>query len=610
MNYLKQDKGDLMGNMIRRFRNLSIKKKLTISYSVIVVFPVMISLIISNIVLNNFMLEKISSINAGSIKDSYKILNRTLDDISFTLLSISNNDQLKEILKNNREFSNQENNNYERYKKKKAIDNIFENIPITLGVYNTRVTVLGENQFAYANWEDYSRYMALIRKEKWYGDILASNTQRVLWIGVTRNLYKENGYFLEAAISVNEGSGKLSKVGVVHISIDEKDIFKALQSNSQDNDIYLIRNNGEIISCENKKEIESNLNEKIDVSKIIRNTGNWYIDREKNGERVVITSLPIDKAGWTLVSVVSYEKLVEPLNRMRNILLGINLIFIVTFLIVALLISNIISKPIIKLSASMKKVEKGNFNEKVEVLSEDEIGKLSSNFNHMLDKVSELLVLTKEQEMLKREAEFEALQAQINPHFLFNTLSSIRWAAAAYGDKKVEAMIHALSVLLRSSISNGQGMIPMEEEINILRHYLDLFQMKQGYSYHLECSMDESILRYEIPHLLLQPIVENSILHGFEGMKEDGIIKITARTSGEVLKIDVVDNGKGFHGSLENILKGENRKADKERYYKSVGLKNINDRIKLNYGESYGLDIRQGEEGGTAVTLSLPYKKE
>lgn len=597
-----------MRRIVEKFRNLSIKRKLTLSYSVIVVFPLIISLLLSNNVMTNFMLDKIADLNENSINDSSKVLNRTLDDIAFTLLNIANNSHVREILIDDNVNSTQS-GKIQRYEKQKKFDDIFESIPISLMTYNASITILGEKQFDYGNWEDYSSYTSSMKQSSWYKEMGRSRDMRIRWIGTRPGMGTSGGYFLEAAMPV-KGSSSLARAGVVHIRINEKDVYKALSSNNGTNEIYLIQKSGDILSCKNKEEISKNLNYRLEVPKINENIKNWYIDVDNNGEKLVVNSVHIEKGNWTLVSMIPYEKLVAPLNSIRNILLFINLIFMISFLMVALFISNIISKPIIKLGMSMKKVEKGNFSGKVEVTSQDEIGRLSRNFNNMLDRVSELLTLTKEQERLKRDAEFEALQAQINPHFLFNTLSSIRWAAAANGDRKVEDMVHSLSVLLRASITNGQEMVSLETEIGILKNYLDLIRMKQGSSYIFECNIDDNVMKYRIPHLLLQPIVENSILHGFEGLNEQGVIRITASAEEDSLKIELTDNGRGLQGNtLESILNRETSTLDNKRYYKSVGLKNIYDRIKLIYGQNYGIDICEGEKNGTKVTLYLPFQK-
>lgn len=599
-----------MRNFVGKFRNLSIKRKLIISFSVIVVFPLITSLLLSNNIVTNFMLDEIASLNETSINDSSKVLNRTLDDMAYTLLNISNNSRVRELLRDDNANYKIQFSKIQRYVKQKKFDDIFDNIPISLMTYNTSITILGEKHFDYGNWEEYSRYTKEMKQNAWYKEIIKSKDMRIRWIGVMPGVENKDNYFFEAAMPIKISNSSLTRVGVVHIRINEKDIYKALSSNNETNEIYLLQHNGEILSCKNKDEISKNINNRLNVTKINENLGKSYIDVDKNGKKIVINSVSIDKGDWILISLVSYEELVAPLTSIKNILLLINLIFMISFLIVALFISNIISKPIIILRMSMLKVENGDFNGKVEVQSEDEIGKLSQNFNNMLDKVSELLILTKEQERLKRDAEFEALQAQINPHFLFNTLSSIRWAAAAYGDKKVEDMVHALSILLRASITNGQEMVSLESEINILKNYLDLIQMKQGTTILFECNIDESIMKYRIPHLLLQPIVENSILHGFEDRNEPGVISITAIAAEELLKIELTDNGKGLQGdTLESILNRESQALDDKKYYKSVGLKNIHDRLKLIYGQNYGIDICDGEKNGTKVTLYMPFQK-
>ncbi len=596
--------------MIKKIRDLSIRKKLTISYSVILVFPLIFLMLFSNAVIERFSLQIIGNLNAESIKDTAKVLNRLLDDVAFTLLNISSNEQMRGTLINSDDSVNGGISSIEKYNSQMTAANVLRSIPLSLMSFDSRITVLGKNQFEYANWENYTQYTGTMRQSGWYRRLIGSSSNHILWIGVKRSLDKSGDYLLEAAIPISSENNGISKLGVLHMSVNEKDFFNSLTSDNKNSEIYVIRNDGEILACSDKTKIMSNMGGRLNASKIIKNRGNWYIDKESDGEKVVVNSIQIYKTDWTLVSLIPYEKLIEPIVQVRQVLLAVNLIFMILFLAFTLFISSVISKPIIQLSKSMKKVEEGNFEGKIEVTGRDEVGRLSGNFNNMLDKVSELLRTTKEQEVLKREAEFEALQAQINPHFLFNTLSSIRWAAAASGDEKVEEMTHSLSVLLRSSINNGQDMVTIEEEITILRHFINLFQMKQETNYQFECSIEDSIMKYRIPHLLLQPIVENSILHGFEDMKDSGVIRIDAVVSGDVLCIRVADNGKGIRGiSAEDVLKHQHP-IDVKKYYKSVGLKNINDRIKLIYGEKYGLDISNGEERGTIVALNLPFRKE
>ena len=195
----------------------------------------------------------------------------------------------------------------------------------------------------------------------------------------------------------------------------------------------------------------------------------------------------------------------------------------------------------------------------------------------------------------------KALQAQISPHFLFNTLNAVRWAAINNNAKKAADMVLALTNLLRMTIVKGDELITVEEEIENLKNYSAIFQMRHSIEFQLHCDIEEDIRQYGIPKLLLQPLVENAIIHGFEGIVTGGVIEITGMKRDGFVVISVKDNGVGI--SPDSGLKVEDTRKLK---FSGIGIRNVDERIKLYFGEKYGLRLASTEGKGTSAEVWLP----
>ncbi len=604
--------GGHMKYIIHLFHCLSIKKKLILSFTLLVFLPILILFLFSNTVTSNILIERISDANTSSLTASARRMDRLLDDITFTLLSTSRNTQLMDILKDDAGADHLQDSK-KNLDKIRKVNEILDSVPLNMLMYSTNITITSNRGDSYGTWEEFYVFGEAIRKNAWYNNLMQSYSGSIQWLGIN-NSYAgktEDGvYALEAAIAVKENRSSLNNIGVIHVSIPEMIVYGIIKLESPESEIFVLDQNGRIISTKDKKFIETSLYEYLNIDKSYEELKNgWFIEKSRDHKKMVISATSFSKTDWKLVSVIPYDKMLAPLTYLRNITLATNLFFLTSFLLVAFFISNTISKPIIKLNNKMKLVGDGVLDGAVEVLYDDEIGNMSRNFNNMLLRINELLTLTKMQERKKREAELNALQAQINPHFLFNTLSSIRWTAAAAHDTKAEEMALSLSNLLKYSINKGPDMITLEEELNMLRHYIDLFQIKQESVILFDMFFDDEMLKVKIPRLLLQPIVENSIIHGFEGNSQDNRIRIEGKFHQEYFEIEISDNGKGIDSDLlGEIMNNQSTPDEKMKLFGSIGINNVDERIKLNFGEEYGVAIQNAKNGGTVVTLTLPAK--
>jgi two-component system sensor histidine kinase YesM len=217
--------------------------------------------------------------------------------------------------------------------------------------------------------------------------------------------------------------------------------------------------------------------------------------------------------------------------------------------------------------------------------------------------IKELMEENINKEKKKRNAELNALQAQISPHFLFNTLNSVRWAIINKNNDKAENMVLSLVKLLRMTINKQGEEISIAEEIDNIKNYIAIIKMRHGMNFEISYEIRDDLENYRVPRLLLQPIIENSIIHGFQGVSEGGYITVKVRKEERVL-ITICDNGNGFNYKEKNLSESKNLR------FSGIGIKNVEERIKLNYGDDYGVLFKSEQGKGTKVILCLPKPKE
>ncbi|MBR5761170.1 MAG: sensor histidine kinase [Lachnospiraceae bacterium] len=279
-------------------------------------------------------------------------------------------------------------------------------------------------------------------------------------------------------------------------------------------------------------------------------------------------------------------------------------------LLVASYLSTSFAKPINTLSVAMKQFRKGDFDTKIDLNREDEFGQLASGFNKMTARLKDTMRERVEAERKVNEARIELMQAQLNPHFLYNTLDTIKWVAKANQVPEVATLSSSLATILRTGISENQFCM-LESELDLVRNYCDIQKIRFDDCFDLEVDVADSIAKAYVPKLILQPLVENSIIHGLEG-RSDGRIKITAdrifdaKENGEsTLVITVTDNGKGISDEMIKLIETDDPEALKGH----LGLKNVNTIIRLYYGREYGVSAKRTDTG-TEMTVRLPFSTE
>ena len=273
------------------------------------------------------------------------------------------------------------------------------------------------------------------------------------------------------------------------------------------------------------------------------------------------------------------------------------------------LISNIISRPLQRVCHAMKRFQDGDFNQQVKVESQDEVGEVAACFNQMVLSIKELIDNNYVMALKERESELTALQAQINPHFLYNTLDSLYWRTEEEGNEELAEDILALSQLFRLVLGQGKGIITVEAEKELIANYLHIQKMRFSKRLSYEIRIDEDIMDNEIPKLILQPFVENAIVHGFENSEAGGHVVVTGKADGGYLLFTISDNGIGMtNDQIEAIWKVEDAKRYSGQRIGRYAIKNVKERLELKYKEDFTLTVQSRPGEGTMVTIRIPAK--
>lgn len=283
--------------------------------------------------------------------------------------------------------------------------------------------------------------------------------------------------------------------------------------------------------------------------------------------------------------------------------------FLVVFLLILLLSYYIplsITRPVLRLEQVTNQVAKGNLSVRSDVENGVEVRALSESLNTMIDKINDLLEQVTLEQVRLRKAEFELLQAQINPHFLYNTLDTIIWLAEAGEQKKVVGMVGSLSDFFRSTLSRGKDIVTLKEELQHVRSYLEIQQVRYQDILQYEIEVPEELYACRLPKITIQPLVENALYHGIKNKRGVGRIRITCRRTENGCRLRIVDNGIGI--TKERLAQVRDEILNKVLTEKDIyGLYNVNERIRLNFGEAYGISIDSEYGEGTVVSVLLPY---
>lgn len=324
--------------------------------------------------------------------------------------------------------------------------------------------------------------------------------------------------------------------------------------------------------------------------------GTFNIYQCRDAETGTVVCKIVRRVGWKDLSdtVIS-----APLALLVGVLIGLYPVL--------LLVSNIVSRPLHTLCVAMENFKRGDFDQKVEVMTQDEVGEASACFNSMVDDIRELIDKTYVLTLKEKESELDILQAQMNPHFLYNTLDSLYWKAMESENDEIAEDIWSLSQLFRLVLNRGNGIVTVRTEVELLEQYLHIQKMRFEKRLSYEIVMDEVILDEWIPKLILQPFVENAVVHGFEKTDAFYTLSVTGKKEENDMIFCIRDTGVGMsEEQVRAIWETEDARRYRSQRIGRYAIKNVKERLELIYREEYSLDIESREGKGTIVTILVP----
>jgi len=324
-----------------------------------------------------------------------------------------------------------------------------------------------------------------------------------------------------------------------------------------------------------------------------------FATQRLNGDLYRIGCTKSDYNGWLYFSFVPMQDLKAQTENVKRFFMSTIVALTVLFILLALLTTHYITNPLRQMAMAMKRLQRDNLGVRMPMQSFDEIGLLQSAFNIMQSRIDDLITEVRNISEKEREAEVRALQAQINPHVLYNTLDTINWMAIERNQPDISEMITALGDIMRYAIRRDKKLVTLDEELKWAKNYAYLQKMRFEDRFDVEFDVDPGILHLLVPRLFLQPYLENSIIHGMENRESGGWIRVSAGRDGDGrIRVAVEDNGSGIP---ENRLR-----AIRERSVHGVGIHNLDERLKLEYGPGYGVTIESEPDKGTTVVILLP----
>lgn len=577
-------------------KSLSIRQKLTFSYVILIIVTVLtigaiISIIFSGQLTEsskkqlNLRIEKISK----EIEDQLLMVMKITEEISenqeilHNMNLVDNNKKTLFLNDIRTAISSTEN----RSPLIERIILINHNLEILDPVYKRSLyssAILGDDDFIEFLSKKYFYYFA---KPGTFPIDIENKKNTALTIAVYQRLLDNNYWLMGYQISVINKQMLFSSIW----NSNRDQIFSGINIFNERNE--LLFNNG--MSFPSEK-----INQSLDYSRF---SGNISVDTYVNSKKCLVLIKLLPTVNWFVTGVIPYSTIFKNLNIAIRLVSFIGILFTIITGLISYSIARTITKPLIKLTTAMHSYEKTGTLIKTDFMASGELQYLLDVYNKLVSQINEFIKSIYEEQEEKRSAELKSLQyeldylqAQINPHFIHNTLNAIGYQAEKNGDTYVFESLKSFNILLRAAISGTEELITIKQELNLIEHFIKIQRLRYGNTFSVVYEVSEDILQDMVPKLILQPLVENAIFHGIEPSANSGKITIRIHKNKINLFLEVSDNGVG----MDDIQLHNNKSFNK------IGLQNIEERIKILFGSSYGLSLKSIKGKGTNVIITIP----
>lgn len=577
----QQGKGNIM----------KLRRKILFAIILLVFIPVILMGIVTYVNFSNAMEKKSSNFYWISLLETDRKLKFALSEIT----SITNSKITQPVVQQ----SLKQKNFVITYDRKQELSSYLIDHPMI-----TSFSFYSKDRLIY----QYNASMSFedLKRQSWF-DAMEGAEGRPVWSGPGENGSEISGNPVLVQARVIKDSYSLEDIGylVVNVKPDLLDQIFWEAATLKKGDILLVNKLGNIVFNKSGEHIGQRTDFPF-LQNDYAKEHDYYIDNYQ-GEKSLITFLPSHNAAWYLVAITPMNLISSESVSIRNIAIILSTVSLLSAILFDRYFVRRLVHSINSAVNGMKRVKQGIFTPiTTPYRADDESDLLIDGFNRMSTQINELLVQVETEQGRKKEAEMQALMAQINPHFIYNSLESINSMAVLQGNKDISKMVISLGKLLRISISQNQELIPLHMEFEHVRHYLDIqkFRFEDKFSYIIDLS--DGLKTFMTQKLIVQPIVENALYHAIEQMEDPGIIEITAYEMGTDMIIIVKDNGPGFDLAKMMSLWDNEGSAQKKYSDSGVGLKNVHERLNIRFGSPYGILVCSSPGFGSTIRIRIP----
>lgn len=593
-------------DMLLVFKNLSMQKKMIYAFSIpVIIICIMINLVCYHIISRNYEERLRYSVNQSCEQAGAFVLNY-IENMYYTSALISNNNKVEDVLSSSEFGAERELD--EQYREFWKLNDIFQAIALSnpsfrIGLYVPDSLIYSSNnnyfypESSLKSRKDYKELMKKVAKEKAYFSLIdetvPSNPSRL-----------ETNVALFKAINILDEQGK-EKAYICKVEIPVTDLEKILQKskNTQSGLAYILDAGGNLLVSSDETSIKEMYDAGVLPGSRIKSWSEWKAE----GTDYYVVWQSVDESSWQMFSMIPVSKFHQQSSFIWLIILIIIVVISIAVIIISFLLSRYYVGRLAKLNHKMKTLKSGDLNVGFPMQPElpgDEIDEIFVNFNYMTEEVRRLMREHYKLGKSVMSAELKALQAQINPHFLYNTLDLINWGAMDYGAQQIAEIAQNLGQFYRLSLNHGKNAILIENELKHVEAYVKIENVHFDGAIRLKIEVSEEIRLKACLSIILQPFVENAILHGIAKHPEikECNIKISAVKEAQELIFHIEDDGYGMEEEqVAQILDNSSSNV-----YNGYGVKNINFRIKLCYGDKYGISYDSIPGTGTAVHIRIP----
>ncbi|MGO4542127.1 cache domain-containing sensor histidine kinase [Paenibacillus sp. 2TAB19] len=586
-------------------RHQSLRTKLVWSALICFLFPLIVIYIVTNYFTRDIILEKV----IANAKDSLKVAETEINGLFEDTLTLSNfvlmNSELRQMLSTNRDALQPEEQRRSYSLAYSQLSRSLDELFMPKNDYD--VTILGTKDAFYTNYSHSDYDPTRLYGEDWFPNLSNREMLAAYWRGDISRVTGGKSHTVTMGRAIR--SATYSPIGYIVIDMNER-LIRPYLNGGADQEMMLIDSAGRVMSHS-------------DPARIGKKLDWWPLEKEKqtvetDGETYIIVQQTLESNGWHVVNLIPLNPAIQKNKQVLSISFIVQALFFTLFFLLLTVRISAILKPITSLSKFVTSIGRGQLGSRNGIRTNNEVGQLARTIDYMLDRIEFMIQQITVEQSKKRKAELEMLQAQINPHFMFNLLNSIRMNILVRGDKENAELIGSLSSLLRMTIDRDNAYIPLREEVATIDHYMKLMNFRHANQIQLVTRFDDECGETLVPRFMIQPLIENAIIHGFE--QQHGEIYIAAGRVNEdgkrLIRISVTDNGAGMsEEQLEKLRKQSEEREDGDgegeaRGFSGIGVKNVFQRLRLIYGTKFKSWIQSEPGIGTAITLQFPIEVE